>query len=125
MRYTDMQDALRHDILGYRDITSGGRIQHFDAATLDQLDTLAANGFLDLDQTKNSSPTVGELMDFMRKHADKGVVAHGYIVANDREDRRISLEGLAHDSEDRDFQITFLEAMQGADELDRFRAWWD
>ena len=122
-RYTDEQDARRMALCGVSRIGFGG-VADFDDLTLATLDTLISEGFADPRDTQNSSPSIKQFRDYMAEHPN--VTAHGYLVSNDRDDRRVSIEGLslAYDATPEE-QLDFMEWNHGADELDRFRSWWD
>lgn len=60
--------------------------------TLEKLEKLIENKFIDLDGRQNFSPTVGVFLDFMKKYPF--IKAHGYAVCIERDDYRVTLEGL-------------------------------
>ena len=69
-----------------------------------------------------------EFLDFMRKHP--AAVAHGYAVSPDRDDYRITIEGLRVPRNDAtwDLEQAFEEFCQSADELmtnGELYSWWD
>ena len=76
----------------YENTWSGGT-KHFEGATLEALEKLLAAGLIDAEEAQNSSPTVAEFMEVMRSHPS--FRAHGYIVSEERDDARTSLEGLS------------------------------
>jgi hypothetical protein len=92
------------------------------------LHLLKDEGFLDLDQTQNDSPTVAEFIEFLEKHP--GAFAHGYTIGSDRDDARVSLEGLAcHANKVTPTMLKdFITLCRHADEFsieDGLRSWWD
>jgi hypothetical protein len=124
--YTPEKDARRCALLGVAVPPTQGSLTYFNGASLKTLRTLNAEGFLDLEEAQNESPTVGEMMQFMR--GVPSAKAHGYIVANDRNDRRISLEGLeldedASETERAEFH-NWIEETHPDEHTDRY-AWWD
>ena len=79
-----------------REAYSGG-VRHFENLSLATLEKLVANNFIDLDDAQNVCPCVKAILGFMRTYPD--YTAHGYTVSIEREDYRISLEGVAKDCE--------------------------
>jgi len=106
---------------------SGG-IQSYQGLTLEVLTQLVEEGFVDLDERQNDSPSVGEYFEFLQTHPTFTV--HGYVVADFRADYRISIEGLEckegeYDSED---LVDFMRFERLADEFRShgdLRSWWD
>lgn len=70
-----------------------GGTRHFDKLNLTQLKELINNNFIDLEDAQNLSPTVQDFLEFMEQHPN--VLAHGYAVSHNRDDYRVSLEGLS------------------------------
>lgn len=106
---------------------SGG-IERFDHLTLDRLELLVAENFIDLEGSQNCSPTAGEFLDFMRVYPM--VMAHGYAVSNERSDYRVTLEGLQCPAAKvtEELRLAFVDLCRCADDIS-FRgalyAWWD
>lgn len=86
---------------------SGG-IRHFENLDLDTLKHLLEKNFVDRAENQNDSPTIGEIVDFMKKY--DGYTGHGYAVEVEREDYRVSLEGVSKD-----------RAADSEEELNEFR----
>lgn len=85
-----VRDAIifgEHDKKKY----SGGirRFSYLDATTLKQL---IAFGFADPDDRQNFAPTLAEFLTFLENHPK--FTAHGYVVTNERDDYRLSIEGV-------------------------------
>ena len=105
---------------------SGG-IERFDRLTLDRLELLVAENFIDLESSQNYSPTAGEFLDFMRVYP--AVMAHGYAVSSERSDYRVTLEGLQCPAEkvNEELRLAFVDLCRCADDIS-FRgalyAWW-
>jgi hypothetical protein len=55
---------------------------------------LLAERFMDPDQRQNASPSSAEFLAFMQRHP--GVLAHGYATSIEREDYRVSIEGVSY-----------------------------
>ena len=69
-----------------------GGIKHFDNVTVETLNKLIDEEFLDGDGTQNYSPTVDEFIEFMEKYPNW--TAFGYAVSNHRGDYRITVTGI-------------------------------
>jgi len=122
-RLSSPELATRSAILGLNASGDYTKIPRLDIGTIDRL---VHAGFLTLEDTQNDSPTAGDLVKFMRQWP--GVYAHGYAIGGDRDDARISLEGLAYDGiPTRALVAAFTVAFRHADEfsLKPLRAWWD
>lgn len=126
VQYSPEQDTRRATLLGISEPPVKGDISYFSGVTLETLKALHAEGFLDLKERQNASPDIAEMMVVMRDIPSAR--AHGYIVANDRSDRRISLEGLAllPDASPEDV-AAFDEWTDETDpdEVTSHYAWWD
>jgi hypothetical protein len=122
MKLTKQQQDKMCDILGISNALDR-RYTYVSIITLDELNVLNDLGLLDLEQSQNDSPTIGEFMEFMEAHDN--VEAHGYVITN-REDARLSIEGLRlPDETDKQTIIEFLLFCKNADELSEYYSWWD
>jgi len=109
-----------------------GGLHYFDALTVDQLQELLDRGFADPAERQNCSPTIGEIFQFGQAQKSKGFdwTFQGYVISPDREDYRVSVDGIEWRG-DACYQIIadFEAIAQDADELDIdpnfLRAWWD
>lgn len=123
---TKQQQTIRDQIIwGDKSPALFARI---DSITLEQLHELNDNGFLDLDQTQNESPSVAEIMDFMTKFPQ--FTAHGYAISSSRPDMRVSLEGVeCHSPLDKEATRAFIALFRLADEFELTdtyaRCWYD
>jgi hypothetical protein len=102
--------------------------ERFNKLTLEQLNELKLMKVLDPKEQQNDSPTIKEFMDFMKDHP--GVTAHGYVISEDREDCRVSLEGIAYEgSPSKKLILDFTSLCRDADEFTAneggLYAWWD
>jgi len=96
-------DALRQSIIGITAVYGGG-ICHFENLTLTMLNKLIENRFVDLDDKQNyNAPTIREYWELLKKYPDEPITLHGYIVSPERDDYRISIEGLKGESRNTDF----------------------
>lgn len=106
-----------------------GGIRRFQALPLSILQELVRAGFADPAEQQNDAPTIGRILDFMKKHP--GVRAHGYAVSPEREDYRVSLEGIEFEGEVSEGLRKDLEELVGerADERhvgpNGFWVWYD
>ena len=122
-RLTAAQNAERWAIL--EQPTQTGDCAHVEGISLDMIDKLIAAGFMDPAQTQNDSPTVAEFREFMAEADNADVRAHGYVISPDRDDARVSIEGLEyHGRADDDLMFDFISAFHHADEFG-LRCWWD
>lgn len=120
---TQAQDKRRHSLVGLDADRNRTGLSYFDGLSAEYLATLVEEGFADPTMTQNSSPSIGEFLEYMTAHPK--VTAHGYIVSKARDDARVSIEGLHSGTSDAEEQLEFLEWNHSADELDRYRSWWD
>ena len=102
--------------------TSNGEFYYFEKLPLSVLKELVNLGFADVDEQQNNAPSIGEFIEVM----GDTFTAHGYAVNHDRDDVRVSIEGLESDK-----GVTFadVEQFRQADEFtledNSFRCWWD
>jgi len=97
--YTKVEDKERYSLLGLNwtpdDWGMGGTI-HFNDLKLDNLKKLADKGYIDMDECQNASPTTEDFMLLLEEYPE--FHAHGYLVVNKRDDRRITIEGIESDT---------------------------
>lgn len=126
MKY-NKDEKRRNEILAPYTITPGAFF-YFQNLPPEVLETLIAEQFADPEINQNDSPTIGEFLAYMKEHP--GCNCHGYAVSIDREDYRVSLEGLDQRSNlSHEAEIHFLKFCHGADEINTesegYHAWWD
>lgn len=95
---------FKYDIIGFLEMTVeiGKKLIDFN--------------FLDPNDCQNNSPSNEEFVKFMEKYPN--VTAHGYIVSPERQDVRISIEGLSFCGyPERELLIDFVLFNRFADEL--------
>lgn len=111
-------DKRRCEIMGISN-THGyrlGGIFHFGNLTLEQLDKLLEEKFIDPKEAQNNSPTVDDFRFYMKRFS--GATAHGYIISPERDDYRVSIEGIECEGDfDVETQIDFYKTFRFADEL--------
>jgi len=108
-------------------IEEGYDIYHFSGVTLETLEKLVNENFMDVEERQNSSPSVKEFMEFMKDHPDK-FTAHGYAISHKRQDYRVSIEGIQQTGKMTYKEMAdFAEFAHGADEfkVKIGYCWWD
>lgn len=101
----------------------GSLIRRFKGMSIVTAEALIAQGFLDPKETQNDSPTVREFIDFAKEHLDADFKFHGYVVGPEREDCRVSFDGIESSKDEisketlLDFVKTFLVKYH-ADDMD-------
>lgn len=105
-----------------------GGIRRFENVTYYVLHQLFNEGFVDPDGTQNYSPTNKEFLDFLKTHKEN-FSAHGYVVSNNREDYRVSIEGLSGSNPTKEDIIDFTNLCRSAEEFEAsssyLYSWWD
>lgn len=72
-----------------------GGIRYVDNATSSQIKTLLNEKFIDGRDKQNLAPCAKKFLEFCEKNSDKATwYLHGYAVAWEREDCRVSIEGI-------------------------------
>lgn len=106
------------------------RVVKFEPFRIDILESLINEKFINPQDRQNNSPTVNEMLGFMRKYP--AVFAYGYAVTPKRRDYRVSLEGLAVNQEDvtEELKKAFLGFCKSATEIhtedvNGLLSWWD
>ena len=121
-----INDKRRHELVNLGFDGKKYDVRYFNELTYDNLQKLIAEGFADPDDMQNSSPSIGEIAEFLK--ANPFFTAHGYIVCPERDDVRVSLEGVesAHLLNRTELEA-FVEMFRHADEfsLNPPRAWYD
>ena len=127
----NMNHKKRDKLLGLSVIwgkDDSGGIIYVDSLPLPLLEQLFNERFIDPNDRQNFAPSAKEFLDFMRKHP--AAVAHGYVVSPNREDYRVSIEGLFVRRKDvtPELRQEFKKFCKGADELNlngNLSSWWD
>lgn len=126
-KYTEEQDKERLALVGVSDKNFWGGCASFSGMNYKTLQALVDKGYADREDNTNGSTTLGEYLDFMKEH--QRFKAHGYIVSNDRDDRRITVEGLEAKKVTIKEMVAFTELDRMADEFcatqSYCRSWWD
>lgn len=126
-KYTAKQDKERLELVGVNEKNFFGGCASFSGLTYTTLKKLVDKGYADPEDNVNGSTTLGEYLEFLKTHPRFRV--HGYIVSNEREDRRVTIEGLAGGNVTQDDLYDFIALERHADEfeatLSYCRSWWD
>lgn len=126
-KYTDKQDQERYDLLNVSTINGFGGCTNFRFVNVNTLKELVKKGYLDPEDKQNDAPTAGEFIKFMEKYPE--FKAHGYIIDNEREDRRITIEGVSGYPQSEEAKEAFEEMFLNADEFniedDEYYCWYD
>ena len=109
------------------DIYKGG-IRRFEDMSYDTLKQLVDEGFVDVEEKQNYSPTIQEMMKFSEEYG-KNYLFDGYVVSDERDDYRVSIDGFKRNGDFESFteRNDFADFCSEADELDLdyAYAWWD
>ena len=107
-----------------------GGVKHFGEMDYDTLKKLYELKYIDPDECQNDSPNTSDYMAFLEKYP--AFTVHGYVVAIDRDDYRITIEGCdgsAYNSEDITIEMIkdFVEYFRYADDfnIDGLYCWYD
>lgn len=105
-----------------------GGIRRFEDMSYETLKLLVAEGFVDVEECQNLSPSIQDMMQFAEKYG-KNYMFDGYVVSDKRDDYRVSVDGFKHIGPFEDFneQNAFADFCSEADDLDLdlAYAWWD
>ena len=90
-RFADQRDQI---VFGedYNSEKYSGGIRRFDYLSSEDLNRLLDIGLADPDEQQNEAPTTKEISKFLNDH--QNFWAHGYVVSPERDDYRVSLEGV-------------------------------
>ena len=92
-----------------------GGVRHFDGMTADEYSRLFAIGAIDPEDSQNCAPAAWEIYEFIKEHPS--FTAHGYVVSPERDDHRISLEGVDGTYESIEEMQDFITLFRFADEF--------
>ena len=116
MKY-NYDDKRRCEIIGmnYPPEYFGG-CQHFVELTLSQLNSLLDEGFIDPEERQNCAPDTMEFKAFLETYPE--ATLHGYIITPDRDDYRVTIEGLEYHGEvSREMLSDFIDMFRTADDF--------
>jgi hypothetical protein len=92
---------------------------HFSEMTPETARKLIKAGYADPDESQNGAPTFEEMTVFCEQHP--GFKLHGYVIGNDRNDARITAEGVQGTAQDIEAMFDFIETFRCADDCDTNR----
>jgi hypothetical protein len=114
-------------LFGTTDVNYWGGSKQFTELSLEDLEKLVDLEFIDVEECTSYSPTVEEILEFMSEYPN--FKAHGYAIAYERDDYRVTLEGVSHYGTylTRDEELAFIYMFRTADdfELESGYAWFD
>jgi len=93
---------------GYAEFFGG--VEHYTGLDLATLKLLIEKGYADPKDQQNCAPSIGEIVKVMERNP--GLTAHGYWVSRERDDARISVEGV-----EGPLKPEFLPMFKHADDL--------
>lgn len=104
-----------------------GGWKHFSNVPLDVLKLCVKKKWLNPKSTQNNSPATSEFIKFLKSHSE--FTAHGYVISAERDDCRITIEGLEGEAKDEKSALEFMKFNANADELtadnNHYISWWD
>ena len=119
IRDLNPDQTTRDSILFSETPSFGGGIGRFFGLSLENLEKLINQNFIELDDCQNDAPSVNEIYMFMKMYPT--VTAHGYAVTKERSDYRVSLEGVECTDPgticDPNFMRDFTNTFRHADEF--------
>lgn len=128
MKY-NYDDKRRCEIMGlsYPPEYLGG-CQRFSGLTLEALNLLLDELFIDPEECQNCSPNTIEFKAFLEAYPE--CTLHGYIVTPERDDYRVTIEGLGYHGEvSKEMLMDFINTFRIADEFtcddDYLYCWFD
>jgi len=107
-------DLLRCELLGITMPSEYG-IGHFSGLTPERYEKLLAHGFIVPDDCQNYSPPADEMYNFCKLKS--GFTMHGYAVSREREDCRISIEGVEGRADTLPAIASFVNSFRRADDF--------
>ena len=104
-----------------------GGIIRFDGLTAAAAQSLLDSGAANSDDAQNEAPEFAKMVAFL--HANPSFTAHGYIVTPERDDERITIEGVYAKTAKPQEVKNYRSMFRSADEFDctkgNYRAWYD
>ncbi len=102
----------------------------FSGVSCETIHKLVDEGFLELRERQNDSPSTEEFLAFTDAHPEYPWIYHGYAIGNERPDVRVTIEGIYCDTELKgDALYGFISLARNADDFccDELSVycWWD
>jgi len=99
-------------------------IRVFRHLTLEKLQVLIDEDFIELDEAQNDGPRVFDFLSFLRSYPTAKCC--GYAVGHKRPDYRVTINGIViPDNASPELIRAFRKEFRNADEFTGFFAWWD
>ena len=121
-----INETRRNELLEIQGRYCGG-IERFSNLSVDILKILIDEKFISLDECQNCSPSTEQFYNFLLEHPC--FTAHGYAVSPERNDYRITIEGIEGIPKTDKDALDFVNFAKRADELDctdsNYFCWWD
>ena len=110
-------DKRRCEIIGITSpVEYWGGCCRFEGLTLDRLNLLFDERFIDPEERQNNAPSTLEFKSFLEAYPETTV--HGYIVSPERDDYRVSIEGAEYNGEvSKEMAMDFVEMFRFADDF--------
>ena len=89
---------------------------HFDSMPPETARLLMKKTYAVASDAQNDSPTFREMVEFCEQHP--GFMLHGYVIGGDRDDARITAEGVQGTAKDIDGLFDFVGLFGRADDCD-------
>jgi len=103
-------------IFGDEKIHWVGGIAYFYKLSLEKIEILLKNNFIDLNSKHGESSTAEDFLNYMRRHS---ALACGYVVSHHRSDYRMIITGLIFEGKvSSEMKKDFVYMSQNADELE-------
>jgi len=120
----------RDELLGIQPnwTDQSGGLEYVETITIDQLEKLLTERFINPNEYQNESPTTRKFYEFMNTFPV--VTAHGYAISPERDDYRVTIEGLYVNESyvTSELKTKFRELCKDADEYydqGELYSWWD
>ena len=93
---TAEQEIRRCEIMGwsYPEEYKSGGTRSFEGLDFSTAEALLLEGYLDENDSQNCSPTAKQFFEIMSKYPS--ITAHGYAVSPERNDCRVTIEGIEY-----------------------------
>jgi hypothetical protein len=98
-----------------------GGVRSFHMASLETIETLIAEDFINVDEAQNNSPTIEEFVKFAKQHPNDEVFFGGYAVHNSRDDYRVSIDVIKMFTSNIGSLADFAQEFHGADKFECYR----
>lgn len=112
----------------------GGGMARFEELDVVTLKKLIELDYADPQDKQNEAPTIAAFVELLERHAteDSDLTAHGYVIHKERDDYRVSIEGIEGTTRFSEGLLDILKVCVSADEFEvqsdlvfNVRAWWD